>query len=288
MREGNLKLQDELSTMFSQGMHFSNVPGGQGADHPGACSVPETKIEHPAQEAAPISYSISQHYHHSAHMVSSKKQEDYQDLAAKDSLIKANIDPSCLLKSQITLFKNADEDQKARLIELWRISPPNAVSCGAQEHTDELWNWQNTTIEQEEEMARLRYMQNSSQEQGDHDLHMDHQHEEMCSNVANGLDQQAVEPYITSGYEHLAQRDYNQQRQSRQDISRSYPNLGIPAETFHYSIKDVVYQPREWWQGYSGDQPMEHQYGMFTQSNHFNRPAQALVGNYGQEDEEML
>jgi hypothetical protein len=108
----------------------------------------------------------SQHYTHSYHVPTRSSSEpalkthiDSSDLAAV--LLRNSIDPTLLFPSQIELFQNADDDQRLRLLELWRISPPS----GRQGHpagvdynmSRQLYDWPPTSLAQEEAMAKLRY-----------------------------------------------------------------------------------------------------------------------------------
>jgi hypothetical protein len=65
-------------------------------------------------------------------------------------------------------------------------------------------------------------------------------------------DAHAAEPYMKSGYEYLAERDYNRQAQSGAGAGPPYPSAFDPA-----------FSSKEWWRDFS--QPIEFQYGMFQQ-----------------------
>ncbi|KAH0291112.1 hypothetical protein KCU62_g3051, partial [Aureobasidium sp. EXF-3399] len=83
-----------------------------------------------------------------------------------------DIEPTSLSNSQVKLFTNADYDQRLRLLELWRISPPQPSR-----------NWQQeTSLAYEEQLAALRY------------------EERMRAQV----DDAQAEPYMESGYAHSA------------------------------------------------------------------------------------
>ena len=289
-------MQEDLSTMFSQHMRFSNdqKPGLSGA--PPQTSAAEGFQEPTSGQGNPITYSISQHYHHSAHVMQNHVSPAASTAALpsatpaeedlKEILVQSSIDPSCLLDSQLTLFKNAGGEQRSRLIELWRISPPEYASYGAQELVDELGGWQNTTLEQEEEMAKLRFQRKHTGARGAHDdVQMGKEQDDLR---LSGMDYQAVEPYMTSGYEYLAQRDYNRQVQAEATTNKAYQPPGAVITGRNENDTDPVCQPREWWYRYSANQPMEHQYGMFDQMNQFRAQPQTTVGVHGQEDEEML
>ncbi|KAJ5224151.1 hypothetical protein N7468_008693 [Penicillium chermesinum] len=101
-------MEDELATLFNQQMSMRSLP-----------SQPEPQ---------PISYSISQHYHHSSHVASIPSHQIAPDAPANDStsgimeiLWQHGIDPSSLSPSQLDLFKHADLEQKQRLVQTWQV-----------------------------------------------------------------------------------------------------------------------------------------------------------------------
>ncbi|KAJ6155034.1 hypothetical protein N7470_005600 [Penicillium chermesinum] len=81
-------MEDELATLFNQQMSMRSLP-----------SQPEPQ---------PISYSISQHYHHSSHVASIPSHQIAPDAPANDS-------------TQLDLFKHADLEQKQRLVQTWQV-----------------------------------------------------------------------------------------------------------------------------------------------------------------------
>ncbi|KAL4783469.1 hypothetical protein BJX76DRAFT_329739 [Aspergillus varians] len=128
--EGNLKAQDDLVSLFNTHMNMGPSP------------IPERKgmpVSPP-----PITYGITQHYHHSAHVaqrpaVSGPVQRDAQSGTNEtttrvfETLRHHNINPSFLSSSQLELFRNAVPEQQSRLIQMWQICPE--PSKGAQEFT---------------------------------------------------------------------------------------------------------------------------------------------------------
>ena len=211
-------------------------------------------------------FSISQHYHHSAHQVPlvEKAEEEPSEIKLTGSDLAAllsenGINPFDLSPSQVTLFENASPEQRARLIQLWKISPPQPT------HLQE-----DTTMEKEEEQARVRY--------------------EAATAAANsqGMDMQedkpeevkTAEPYIKSGYEMLAERDYHQQSQIEPPRKVTYSPLGTAVGLPH--TLDPAFSSREWWRDFAGDQ--EFQYGMFQQMYDY-QPRQS---DHGHGDREML
>lgn len=87
--------------------------------------------------------------------------------AMYDLLRQHSIDPSALLPNQIHLFQDADHEQRLRLLELWRISPP---SYPVEEHLNGTWS--STSVEREEVLARARYENQQLLERGYQEDHM--------------------------------------------------------------------------------------------------------------------
>jgi len=230
--ESDLKMQEDLSNLMARNMHLGTNVVQSSFD---AATPPTPQLE---LQPAPIAY-ITQHYHHSSHhkpIVPPTNLEPSQTLAA------AGIDASVLFPSQLQLFKHAAPDQQLRLIELWQIAPP---TYGQQMAAENLGNWPQTNLVQEEEAARQRWERMSEQER-EHNL-----------NAQQGRSH--AEPYMIDGYGEL-------------------PNInGVTAPTEYRPKKeaarldgynrahDPVYSSREWWQHFSETQPMEHQYGILEQ-----------------------
>lgn len=182
-------------------------------------------------QPTPIAY-ITQHYHHSAHQVSN------QEKPVSEILEEAGVNASALLPSQILLFKNADGEQKQRLVELWRISPP---APGNQLPPWANTNWPQTNMELEEEAARLRW------EAMERD-----RLKSLCA--LPGYDSRSnAEPYMTNLYDKAS---------STMSATQTTPS----SEAEEYKrCKDPVYNhSREWWQVGVDSEPMEHQVSQYT------------------------
>ena len=67
-------------------------------------------------------------------------------------LIKNGIAPSSLLRTQLELFEQAEDDQRMRLVQLWCIVPPNHATNGGQPLLDSTGKYQSSSaiIVQEE------------------------------------------------------------------------------------------------------------------------------------------
>lgn len=97
-------MQDELAALFDRQMNMTQM-------HP-----PPSKeiIPSPATE---ITYSITQHYHHSAHSVAPTPAQP----SAIEVLRYHALDPNTLTPEQLGLFENADAEQRERLIQTWQL-----------------------------------------------------------------------------------------------------------------------------------------------------------------------
>lgn len=218
-------MQDELINMMTQNLHLSPIQHQPQQD----LSMPPTPQVIP--QPAPITY-ITQHYHHSSHQAAA------HDLPVSTILEHVGVNSSALLPSQLSLFKNAGDEQRQRLIELWQISPP---SYGNQMHPLHLGNWPETSMEREEEAARYR-------------LQVAEQEKLKGLPGLAGLDSSNnAEPYIVQGYKNLPNINGN----TAPTEYRSPPQK----EPEYKQSNDPAFNSREWWH-LADDEPMEHQYGM--------------------------
>lgn len=166
----NMQAQDELATLFDRNMVLD-----------------QAKVQHqqPAVQQAQvpqITYSITQHYNHSAHVARQQQQQQAQQAerrfsepaqseypVAEKILSNHGVDPSSLSQAQIQLFKEADDDQKRRLVQLWSIFPP-IDSGGNNNNSNPALAWSTTSLEQEEHMGRLRYERYERQREREREL----------------------------------------------------------------------------------------------------------------------
>lgn len=177
--------QDELARLFANNMSLN---------HTLPQSTPDKQFLGHRSTAQPIYYS-SQHYTPSYYMHVAPTPEQQQAVAPRaDSPLSGSpldnhsnsltpihlasmlrnhdIDPTSLSPSQVKLFTNADYDQRLRLLELWRISPPQSADHMQQE----------TSLAHEEQLASLRYEER----------------------MRGQVDDAQAEPYMESGYAHSA------------------------------------------------------------------------------------
>ncbi|KAM5438340.1 hypothetical protein MferCBS31731_005201 [Microsporum ferrugineum] len=285
--EGDMKMDDDLAALFASKMAMTNAPIQQTT-----VNLPPTQASNPASPTLPSSsavHSITQHYHHSSHQAapgphsnastdtdSDAMQQEHANIpnptsastsafSAEDMLRSYNIDPSTLYPSQITLFSQAAPEQKFRLIELWRISPGTVnpavmanilPSQGAHiVHTGFLSNLTNT--------------QSKPQSCGGDDMMMDDEKIDIDSHDA--------EPYVLSGYERLAQQEYE---------SQSAPASTSPLSSQTYNqATDPVYKGSEW-QQQQQHRAMENQYGELQMKKYYF--GCGISRAHWLEDEQML
>ena len=231
--------QEDLANIFARQMTFDNQS-----------AIREEK----AKADQPITY-ISQHYHHSAHLVNkTATNSDNTELSAEQlhTLFRTyDIEPTCLIPSQIELYKKADSNQKLRLLEIWRTSPPDydmAVEAGS---------WPETNLEQEEALAELRYermLVARQQAPARHNVPSDSAatiHSSMVLGFrAESLDgQSTAEPYLISFYGE-PQRVSEQKGHMLQESSRVNRAM------------DPVYRGPGLWQKAAAED-MENRYGTY-------------------------
>lgn len=158
-----------LTDLFRQNLSLSKDQDGT---HAGQPSLAEQD-----QQQTPIKYSISQHYTHSNHVSPALHplQPPAHDQTSR-LLIQNDIPPASLLRSQIELFERSNVDQQARLVILWRLAPPTHARNGGQQLADKFGKYQSMTLEQEEELAWMRYQRAF----GGRDVQADVKVEQLC------------------------------------------------------------------------------------------------------------
>lgn len=238
-------MQDDLIQMMTRNLHLSPLHNQHDMSMPPTPQV--------VAQSSPVTY-ITQHYHHSGHQAP-------HDLPVSTLLEKSGINASALFPSQIQLFKNAEPEQRLRLIELWQISPP---TYGNQMHPDALGDWPQTSMEREEEAAKHRLQ-----------LLEQDRLKNLCAFPAPDIRQNA-EPYILHGYDALPNANAG-------STTREYDSATMKEEDYRQS-SDPAYNSKEWW-NLSDDEPMEHQYGMLQQIYGYHVNVAALGRNDG--DAEM-
>ena len=269
--------QDELARLFSANMNLSHVTA-QPAQTQAPQEQPVQQQQEDEQAPKQIVYA-SQHYTHSHHVPlrsasepAIRTQIDSSDLAAV--LLRNSIDPTLLFPSQIDLFQNADDDQRLRLLELWRISPPT----GRQGHpagTDynmsrQLYDWPPTSLAQEEAMAKLRYEKQQTELAQQEAIQQHQQQLEQSMSAAN------AEPYMSSGYEMMARREYEESMRA---------DTPVEEMNKYNQATDPVYNNAGnnglWQKNVGSVADMENNYGAYAYAREYG-----LHVGYG--DEEMV
>ncbi|WXC54668.1 hypothetical protein SNK03_000659 [Fusarium graminearum] len=205
----NINSQDELAALLARNLTFNSVPE--------PAPVPQEQPK--ADYAEPIVYT-SVHYTHSAHITQAAQHQEIprrsseppqtQAPSVEAILLHHGVNPATLTPSQLQLFKVAEPPQQERLIELWNICPPgNGGDIPA-------LAWSSTTVENEEQLARIRYDRLSQQHQV-----MSLDGTQVQTNDGRWVSQQEpeMEPYMASGYEELMRRE--QEREARDSQPRS-------------------------------------------------------------------
>ncbi|KAK3335799.1 hypothetical protein B0T19DRAFT_452948 [Cercophora scortea] len=271
-----MQAHDELSALFSRKLTFDPLPSPAPQPQPA-----------PAQQEHNIVY-ISQHYTHSAHVARQQQQQDVQppqqpprpaseppqiQHAAVESVLKSHgVETSGLSSAQLQLFKTVDDSQRLKLIELWRASPPTNST------DNPTLEWSMTTVGQEEILAKLRYEQRQrveeeqQQQQQTHLLSLDGT---PLTPIQGGdgrwiaASHSYMEPYMASGYEEMARREYEESERRAFAEAMQQPKeldqLGSATGgmTFNPSHADPVYNNSASWalQQQQQQQMMADQYG---------------------------
>lgn len=241
-------MQDDLINLMARNLNLNPLEH----QHQLNLSMPPTPQVVP--QPAPITY-ITQHYHHSGH------QAPAHEVPVSTILEHVGVDHSALLPSQLALFKNAGDEQRQRLIELWQISPP---TYGSQMHPLHLGNWPETSMEREEEAARYRLLMAEEEKP-----------KSMLPGLAGSEPRNNAEPYIVQGYANLPNINGNTAPMEYRGVAKK--------EEAYKASSDPAYISREWW-NLSDDEPMEHQYGMLQA---YAFPVDYSVASRRDEDSEM-
>ncbi|GAP91491.1 hypothetical protein SAMD00023353_3100950 [Rosellinia necatrix] len=256
---------EDLATLFSRHMTFEQPQQNEQA--------PQTQSSQQFAEPEGIQYSITQHYHHSSHLVHRDEPPaepqrpssapPYEPFSAEYILSSHGVNPQCLSPQQLQLFKTADIPQQIRLVELWQICPPtNSQSTPAPGLAT------HEALEQEEIHAQLRHEQRLAEEDARRNSLMSMDGTPLTpvqTTDGHWVSTANAEPYMMSGYEMLARREYEEtvKKHFQEEMSRPkevYGHLGNAVDGYRLAT-DPVYAsdwPRQ-------QQAMEDQYGAFQQ-----------------------
>ncbi|MBE3049574.1 hypothetical protein IMZ48_45175, partial [Candidatus Bathyarchaeota archaeon] len=163
------------------------------------------------------------HYHHSTHVPQHQQEQQAPQRRASEppqseqesceGMLRAHgIDPSAIGPSQTQLFRVAGPEQKARLVDLWKICPPE------NREQNPALAWTTTTMEQEEQLARMRYYQQQ---------HQQHQQQQSCGALQAADGRWDVEPYMQSGYEELMRREAERAQPLADRPKDAYSHFGV-------------------------------------------------------------
>jgi hypothetical protein len=270
--------QDELAQLFSANMKLSQntaLPTYQQA-----LQDPPVQQEPEQEQASMQIVYASQHYTHSHHVSRSaseppmKTHIDPSHLA--DVLLRNSIDPSLLFPSQVELFQNADDDQRLRLLELWRISPPigrQGYPAGTDYNMSrQLYDWPPTSLAQEEAMAKLRYEKQQAEVAQQAAIQQHQQQLEQSMNATSA----EPEPYMASGYEMMVRREYEESAQAENALTESnkYNQATDP-------VYNNIGNNGLWQKNVGSISDMENNYGAYAYAREYG-----LQAGYG--DEEMV
>lgn len=249
-----------------------------------------------------IKHSISQHYNHSAHLAHSNKliqqpkAQQIDELTAEIILARNGVDPSALFPAQLTLFREADVAQQMRLVQLWRIG---SAHYGKEAYDLEFGRaraWGRPSELQLVDVYAPNGGDSSPPATQDSQMLGPDANPATDSGTSDGtLVAHLAEPYMISGYEILARRDYDElaRQQQREDQKQrgSYQPLGLAVGTGqampqHNRATDPVY--RGCIVRSTGEEDMAYQYGRFDQLAQFGNPSGTPQGAMPDDDEEML
>ncbi|KAF2405425.1 hypothetical protein EJ06DRAFT_25586 [Trichodelitschia bisporula] len=198
---------DELAGLFARSLTFASP-----TPPPDVAPALTTSLPDPIPAPTPTYYA-STHYTPTRHMVPIRfvpqpaptpEPTVMSDAELAALLTQNSINPMALYPAQIALFRNADSPQRLRLLELWRISPPSA---GGYDLAKEAEGWRESTLAREEGLARVRYERlMAAREFGSGGGGLAGAGE--VERPATAPEKSAAEPYMMSGYEMLARKEY--------------------------------------------------------------------------------
>ena len=305
----NQSQHDELAQLFEQSMQLSRQQQEhiQQQEQPlqeleaVVEQVPQTQESEKQAHPEPVHY-ISNHYTPTAHIrpvpgsdVASEPScsppppyyEAVMPEAMAEALRQHSVDPSALLPNQVHLFMNAGDEQRLRLVELWRIAPP---SYPLEEHLNS-GTWVSTNMEREEALARVRYEQQQQQQRQEEENVQTRQPQRL--QVAFDISQRApsisphspstpISPIREAGEPawppaaRMRAASIAAKGPSRPTslIARGeaepYIINGYATEEMSRSASDPVYAAaRGLWQAPSYAQALEDQYGMYEQMRNY-------------------
>jgi hypothetical protein len=238
--------QEELSVLFDRNLSLT----------------PQAQPLPPQQPPQAIKYSISSHYHHSAHQAPSPSTDPSRTM----TFLKLHgIDPASIPSYKMAVFESVGPEDRAELVELWKRGDPGiGTSVLPLEFT-------NITSS---EYAEDNYQTNSAPSTDTAPM-----------TGGDGRNHPSAEPYIVSGYNESNLIPV-------ETFSPLGAAIGKPDRTNNWSYEynratDPVYAEVK----DDGRQTLAYQYGAYEQTREYagramSEPAQAREGNR-EEDTEM-
>ncbi|TPX16985.1 uncharacterized protein E0L32_003547 [Thyridium curvatum] len=204
-----MQMHDDLATLLAQRLTLGPAIQQQQQQ------APQQQQQQQAEPAAAtqITYSISQHYHHSAHIAKPSAPAQppapspAQDAAAGDLLQTAQllashgVNPEALSPALVELFRTADEPLKTGLVGFWRLLPEQQQQQGQQQCF--------VSPQSTEEMTRLFLL--AREQQRSHSAPIISLQDSSSGRWPAGGGAEETEPYMLSGYEQMARREYERQ-----------------------------------------------------------------------------
>lgn len=272
-----MQVHDDLAALFSRNLTFNpELQAQQALLSKPADNEPKQLPSDPVPEisSSPITYSISAHYTHSAHIprqptqaVDQQQGQEPQrraseppqsEHAALETIFVQNgLNCSVFAPSQAELFRTSEEHQRQRLLEIWKAAPP----------TSELDNpsvaWSTTTLEQEEQWAKMRYERLPSTQTQPQQTTMSLDGTQVQSSDSCWVSTSPAEPYMMSGYEELMRRDQERQAAAKRAKESFSPYGSSVGHRYSHSTDPVYMNTASDWQQ---QMQMENQYGSFQQN----------------------
>ncbi|EER36720.1 conserved hypothetical protein [Histoplasma capsulatum H143] len=298
--EGDSKMQDDLAILFARQMSVAGIPSpNQKLASPPQSMVPAVMSPTPDMSPSPlpllplhlppISYNISQH-------TITPHTAPAQEAGQRRFLQPARHAASRNLSGRNTV-PTQHVEQKTRLIELWQISRPNVRKANP---FDSGIPTSSSSLPSRMQSAR--------------DTMIDVDCMDQDARSTTGLDDsQHAEPYVMSGYEALAQREYDASaarsacghgfaEASQSSVAAAAAAATTSTSSSYKPAVDPVYKGHGLWDvqgqqqghGQGGSeavlllQPMENQYGAFEQRNNSMYLGCGIARAHWLDDREML
>ncbi|RAL08700.1 uncharacterized protein BO97DRAFT_408227 [Aspergillus homomorphus CBS 101889] len=248
--ESNMRFQEGLAALFEKSMTLNLT--STFVDDQTPCSGPVSPQPKP--------YSITQHYHHSAHITRPKDTTSSTELfpAVVDTLRRHGVDASTLSKGQWELYERALPEQRSRLIQIWQISLEHQGPSSSNEV-------EGVTLRDQKSIGPAVDLTERCNVWSDTSTAVDMDMYDSDQGTGHNTHHYA-EPYMITGYEAMAHSD--KELAGRWDINPvSEPTTGSPYKL----ANDPAYRAqgqRRWECARSASS--ECQYGMFEEMDRYS------------------